>query len=87
MPMKTNDKVVCVDDSFEAVDHELFSSLPQSGQVYTVRMYRAGSDGVLLLEIAGAWHPDGCEYGFRGSRFRKLESEEVVSSLAFSEIR
>ena len=86
------EKIVCVNDSFEAFHRKLYRELPKKGTVYTVRECSLGrtktgaadpgiSFRILLEELSNDLDPymDEAmaeELGFRSDRFAPLASIE-----------
>ena len=83
----TGQKVVCVNDQFEAWVHKLYAELPKKNNTYTVREVYigkqdlkdkdGGSVGITLKEIRNPIDPT-CksgpqELGFNSERFAPLE--------------
>jgi hypothetical protein len=81
-----NQKVVCVDDSFDPAARAWFSSLPVKGRVYNVRLaYQNVTNGcptLLLTGIQGASPaPHRHEIGFRAARFRTLAEMRAMDAI------
>ncbi len=77
------DKVVCVDDRWDAVTLKLYTALPVKDRVYVVREVRLGirtdcRTGDLSVLLIGLVNPISrgrtrLEFGFSADRFRKLD--------------
>lgn len=75
--MKQNDKVICVDDTFDSADAQFFTALPRIGPVYVVREALinpiCNTPTIRLVGITGATiRRANFETGFVASRFRLL---------------
>lgn len=70
------DKVVCVDDQFDAETAACFRSLPVRGRVYCVRGVCAdvinGLPGVWVTGITGVYYIGERERPLKAERFRKV---------------
>ena len=70
------DKVICVDDSFDAETASYFSPLPMRGLIYCIRGTGVdvvdGSIAVWVCGIVGRLYIGGRERPLKGERFRKL---------------
>jgi len=85
--MEKGDRVVCINDKWEAWVYDTYDQLPQKGEIYTIRAVRAGrpnlSGGAAVLTLlleelqndVDFTHIGGDELGFRASRFAPLESQ------------
>ena len=79
------DKVVCVDDVFDAETASYFSPLPKRGLVYCVRA--VGSDVVYrrpviwVCGIIGRFYIGGRERPLGATRFRKIDAEVATQSI------
>lgn len=86
----TGQRVVCINDQFEAWAHKLYMELPKKDQTYTVREVYigkqdlkdkdGGSVGIILKEIHNPLDPT-CksgpqELGFNSERFAPLDEIE-----------
>jgi hypothetical protein len=92
--MQVGQKVVCINDDFEAWVHEYYDQTPVKGKVYTIRSVSlgrgtlVGSDSaevkLLLEELHNApdpHHKGDEELGFRSERFEPLEENEAEESM------
>ena len=89
----TGQKVVCIDDAFDATAKKLYTALPVAGKVYVVRGMAPGistncRDNELAVYLIGLQNPcSGVppfrEFGFKAERFRPLEelTEEEIRAL------
>jgi hypothetical protein len=76
--MKTNDKVVCIDDVMTHEDARCFSERLVKGRIYAVRsvsdeQFEDGHRSVSVVGITGEV-VNGGEVGFCSSRFQVLRS-------------
>ena len=92
------EKVVCINDQFEALHRRLYRSLPIKGETYTVRECSLGrtntgssnpgmSFRILLEEMSNDLDPymdetHAEELGFRSDRFAPLLGNEESAELA-----
>ncbi|HLB34635.1 MAG: hypothetical protein A3F67_05000 [Verrucomicrobia bacterium RIFCSPHIGHO2_12_FULL_41_10] len=94
------EKVVCINDQFEALHRRLYRQLPTKGDIYTVRecslgrTKTGGSDPgisyrILLEEISNDLDPymdDAIaeELGFRSDRFAPLIGNEETAEMSLA---
>lgn len=91
--MQVGQRVVCINDTFEAWVHEYYDQLPTKGETYVIRAMSLGRATLvgsemaevrlLLEELHNApdpHHQGGEELGFRSDRFAPLE--ELADSTA-----
>ncbi|MBU6302501.1 MAG: hypothetical protein KGS60_13180 [Verrucomicrobia bacterium] len=91
--MNVGDKVVCINDTWDAWVFDTYNALPEKGEIYTIRSIRAGRpqlDGgaavltLLLEELENDIdysHVGGDELGFRANRFAPLNSMKARRAL------
>ena len=85
MSFQINDKVVCVDDS-PGKGNNRYKGKPsglEKGRVYVVRELGQWKD-ISLVYITGisfGFTATGFEFGFRSSRFRKLQDIKAENKL------
>jgi len=87
--MNVGEKVVCINDTWDAWVFDTYDQLPEKGEIYTIRAVRAGRpnlDGgaavltLLLEELVNDIdysHVGGDELGFRAHRFAPLQSQRA----------
>lgn len=93
--MQVGQRVVCINDTFDAWVHEYYDQLPVKGQVYTIRAVSLGRAKLVGSEIAEVrllleelhnppdpHHQGGEELGFRSDRFAPLEEAEASETAA-----
>lgn len=97
--MQIGQRVVCVNDRFEAWVHEYYDQLPVKGQTYTIRAVSLGRGTLVGSEMAEVkllleelhngtdpHHKGNEELGFRSDRFAPLEeADESETAEAASE--
>jgi hypothetical protein len=91
--MNVGDKVVCINDKWDAWVFDTYNQLPEKGEIYTIRTVRAGRpnlDGgaavltLLLEELQNDIdysHVGGDELGFRANRFAPLHSQRAKMAM------
>jgi hypothetical protein len=91
--MNVGDKVVCINDKWDAWVFDTYNQLPEQGEIYTIRAVRAGRpnlDGgaavltLLLEELQNDIdysHIGGDELGFRANRFAPLNSQRAKMAM------
>lgn len=69
---------VCINDVFTTQQKLIFESLPVKGEAYTLKeeviSLIDGKKGLVFYELPNPSHPNGQEYSFRPSRFKKVET-------------
>lgn len=82
MSFKENDKVVCIDDNFQAVilspRYRFTGSLPVKDKTYVIEKIMTDDEGLLGFRLTGTTafvtaRGQESEVGYRSIRFRKLE--------------
>jgi hypothetical protein len=87
--MQVGQRVVCINDTFEAWVHEYYDQLPTKGRTYQIRAVSLGRATLVGSEMAEVrllleelhnpsdpHHMGGEELGFRSDRFAPLEELE-----------
>jgi len=87
--MNVGQKVVCIDDRFDAVALALYTAFPVKGVTYVVRDVQLGirtdcKTGDVSLLLVGVMNPHatsraGLEFGFSADRFRPLSEVQEQS--------
>ena len=76
------DEFVCINDVFTHQQKQIFENLPVKGESYTLKEEVIssidGKKGLVFYELTNPCHPNGQEYSFRPSRFRKNSKLEEV---------
>lgn len=79
------DKVVCVDDVFDAETASYFLPLPKRGHVYCIRGVSSdvirGSPVVWIVGIIGRLYIGGREHPLRATRFRKIDPQSLSQNI------
>ena len=81
---------ICINDVFTTQQKLIFESLPAKGEAYTLKdeviSLIDGKKGLVFYELPNPSHPNGQEYSFRPSRFKKMETREGVLELEKVEV-
>lgn len=79
------DKVVCVDDAFDAETASYFSPLPKRGLIYCIRAVGTdvvqGRPVVWVCGITGRHYIGERERPLRATRFRKIDAGAIAESI------
>src|SRR5215217_3618860 len=81
---------VCINDVFTTQQKLIFESLPVKGEAYTLKEEVVslidGKKGLVFYELPNPSHPNGQEYSFRPSRFKKVEARDEAVELELVEV-
>jgi hypothetical protein len=81
---------VCINDVFTTQQKLIFESLPVKGEAYTLKEEVVssidGKKGLVFYELPNPSHPNGQEFSFRPSRFKKVEAKDEVLELQLEKV-